>query len=59
MAGSSRRYAREAWLAARGTVGGGLSGVELIVLQIADKKGCFEEKRGTLARLFLLLKGLV
>ena len=29
LAGSSRRYAREAWLAARGTVGGGLSGVEL------------------------------
>ena len=29
MAGSGRRYAPEAWLAAKGTVGGGLSAVEL------------------------------
>lgn len=29
MAGISRRYAREAYLAARGTVGGGLSAKEL------------------------------
>ena len=29
MAGSGRRYARKAWLAAKGTVGGGLSAVEL------------------------------
>ena len=33
MAGSSRRYAREAWLAAKGTVGGGLSAVELARIQ--------------------------
>ena len=29
MAGSSRRYAREAYLAGRGTVGGGLSASKL------------------------------